>query len=65
MKQTRTGITAQESSSHPRPAAATVADIMRPTPTTVTPDRHHYATGRRLDDRSNGSVSSVLVARLL
>jgi hypothetical protein len=36
MKQTRTGITAQESSSHPRPAAATVADIMRPTPTTVT-----------------------------
>ena len=41
MNQTRTGITVQESSSHPRPAAATVADVMRLPPTTV--QQHDHA----------------------
>ena len=41
MEQIRTGVSAQESSFHPRPAAATVADVMRPPPTTV--QQHDHA----------------------
>jgi CBS domain-containing protein len=40
MEQTITGIDAQESPPHPRPAAATVADVMRPPLTTVAPHDH-------------------------
>ena len=36
MEQIMTGVSAQESSFHPRAAAATVADVMRAPPTTVT-----------------------------
>jgi hypothetical protein len=35
MEQTMTGIATQEPPVHPRPAAATVADVMRPPRTTV------------------------------
>ena len=41
MEQIMTGVTAQESSSHPRAAAATVADIMRPPLTTI--GQHDHA----------------------
>jgi hypothetical protein len=41
MEQIRTGVSAQESSFHPRSATATVADVMRPPPTTV--QQHDHA----------------------
>ena len=41
MEQIRTGVSAQESSSHPRLAAATVGDVMRPPLTTV--QQHDHA----------------------
>ena len=40
MEQTMTGIAAQKSWPHPRPAAATVADVMRSPLTTVEPHDH-------------------------
>jgi CBS domain-containing protein len=40
MEQIMTGVSAQESSSHPRAAAATVADVMRPPLTTVNRNDH-------------------------
>ena len=40
MEQIITGVSAQESSSHPRAAAATVADVMRPPLTTVNQHDH-------------------------
>jgi CBS domain-containing protein len=40
MEQITTGVSAQESSFHPREAAATVADIMRPPLTTVNQHDH-------------------------
>ena len=43
MEQTMTGIAAQKSSPHPRPAAATVADVMRPPLTTVAAHDHAAA----------------------
>jgi CBS domain-containing protein len=43
MEQTMTGIAAQKPSPHPRPAAATVADVMRPPLTTVAPHDHAAA----------------------
>jgi hypothetical protein len=47
MEPIRTGVPAQESTSHPRPAAATVADLMR-TPA----DPVGYST-RRVEDRGS------------
>lgn len=43
MEQIRTGVPARESSSHPRAAAATVADVMRPPLTTVSQHDHAAA----------------------
>ena len=43
MEQTMTGIAAQKSSPHSRPAAATVADVMRPPLTTVAAHDHAAA----------------------
>ena len=43
MEQTMTGIAAQKSSPHSRPAAATVADVMRSPLTTVAPHDHAAA----------------------
>ena len=40
MEQIMTGVSAQKSSFHPQAAAATVADVMRPPPTTVTQHDH-------------------------
>ena len=40
MEQIMTGVSAQKPSFHPRAAAATVADVMRPPPTTVTQYDH-------------------------
>ena len=40
MEQSRTGVAAQESSSHSRAAAATVADVMRTPPTSVQQHDH-------------------------
>ena len=40
MEQVMTGVSAQESSFHPRAAAATVADVMRPPLTTVNEHDH-------------------------
>jgi CBS domain-containing protein len=43
MGETMTGTAARKSSSHPRPAPATVADVMRPALTTVAPHDHAAA----------------------
>jgi CBS domain-containing protein len=62
MKQTRTGITAQESSSHPRPAAATVADIMRLPPPTVQ-QHDHAAAAAYLMKHAGTTALMVMDAR--
>jgi hypothetical protein len=45
MEQIMTGISAQEASFHPRPAAATVTDVMQLPSTTV--QQHDHATAAR------------------
>jgi CBS domain-containing protein len=62
MKQTRTGITVRESSSHPRPAAATVADVMRLPPTTVQ-EHDHAAAAAYLMKHAGTTALMVVDAR--
>ena len=59
MKQTRTGITAQESWSHPRPVAATVADVMRLPPTTV--QQHDHAAAAAYLMKHAGTTALMVV----
>ena len=62
MEQTMTVIAAQESSPHPRPAAATVADVMRLPRTTV--GRHdHVAAAAYLMKHAGTTALLVLDAQ--
>jgi CBS domain-containing protein len=62
MEQTMTAIAAQESSPHPRPAAATVADVMRLPLTTV--GRHdHVAAAAYLMKHAGTTALLVLDAQ--
>jgi CBS domain-containing protein len=62
MEQTMTGMAAQESSAHPRPAAATVADVMRLPLTTV--GRHdHVAAAAYLMKHAGTTALLVLDAQ--
>ena len=72
MEQTTTGIAAQESPPHPRPAAATVSDVMRPPLTTVAPHDHVAAaaylmkhagiTALMVLDASAGQPTGIITA---
>jgi CBS domain-containing protein len=57
-----TGVSAQESSSHPRPAAATVADIMRP-PLTTVGQYDHAAAAAYLMKHAGTTALMVVNAR--
>ena len=59
MKQSRTGIAAQESSSHLRPTAATVADVMRLPPTTV--QQHDHAAAAAYLMKHAGTTALIVV----
>jgi CBS domain-containing protein len=59
MKQSRTGIAAQGSSSHPRPTAATVADVMRLPPTTV--QQHNHAAAAAYLMKHAGTTALIVV----
>ena len=59
MNQPRTGIAARESSSHPRPAAATVADVMRPPPTTV--HQHDHAAAAAYLMKHTGTTALMVM----
>ena len=62
MEQIRTGVSAQESSFHPRPAAATVADVMRAPPTTVQ-QHDHAAAAAYLMKHAGTAALMVMDAR--
>jgi CBS domain-containing protein len=62
MKQIMTGASAQESSSHPRPAAATVADVMRP-PLTMVQQHDHAAAAAYLMKHAGTTALMVADAR--
>ena len=59
MEQTMTSIAAQESSSHTRAAAATVADVMRPPVTTVNQHDHVAAAAYLM---KHAGTTALLVA---
>ena len=59
MEQLRTGVSAQESSFHPRPAAATVADVMRPPLTTV--QQHDHAAAAAYLMKHAGTTALMVV----
>jgi len=62
MKQNRTGIIAQESSFHPRAAAATVADVMR-TPLTTVNQYDHVAAAAYLMKHAGTTALMVVNAQ--
>jgi len=62
MEQLRTGVSAQESSFHPRPAAATVADVMRP-PLTTVQQHDHAAAAAYLMKHAGTTALTVVDAR--
>ena len=62
MEQTMTGIAAQKSSPHSRPAAATVADVTRPPLTTVAP-HDHVAAAAYLMNHAGTTALMVVDAR--
>lgn len=62
MEQIKTGVSAQESSFHPRPAAATVADVMRLPPTTVQ-QHDHAAAAAYLMKHAGTTALMVMDAR--
>jgi len=62
MEQLKTGVSAQESSFHPRPAAATVADVMRLPPTTVQ-QHDHAAAAAYLMKHAGTTALMVMDAR--
>ena len=59
MEQIMTGISAQESSSHPRAAAATVADIMRAPLTTI--GQHEHAAAAAYLMKHAGATALMVV----
>jgi CBS domain-containing protein len=59
MEQIMTGVTAKTSSSHPRSAAATVADVMRPPLTTVQQHDHVAAAAYLM---KHAGTTALLVA---
>ncbi len=59
MEQIRTGISAQESSFHPRPAAATVTDVMQLPPTTV--GQHDHAAAAAYLMKHAGTTALMVV----
>ena len=59
MEQTMTGIAAQKSPPHPRPAAATVADIMRLPPPTV--QQHDHAAAAAYLMKHAGTTALMVV----
>jgi CBS domain-containing protein len=62
MEQIRTGISTQESSFHRRPAAATVADVMRP-PLTTVQQHDHAAAAAYLMKHARTTALIVVDAR--
>jgi hypothetical protein len=60
MEQIITGVAAQESSSHPRAAAATVADIMRAPLTTV--GQHDHAAAAAYLMKHAGATALMVVS---
>jgi CBS domain-containing protein len=59
MEQIMTGVSVQESSSHPRAAAATVADVMRPPLTTV--QQHDHAAAAAYLMKHAGTTALMVV----
>ena len=59
MEQIMTGVSAQESSFHPRAAAATVADVMRPPLTTV--QQHDHAAAAAYLMKHAGTTALIVV----
>jgi len=59
MEQLKTGVSAQESSFHPRPAAATVADVMRLPPTTV--QQHDHAAAAAYLMKHAGTTALIVI----
>ena len=59
MEQIMTGVSAQESSSHPRAAAATVADIMRAPLTTI--GQHDHAAAAAYLMKHAGATALMVV----
>ena len=59
MEQIMTGVSAQESSFHPRPGAATVADIMRAPLTTV--NQHDHAAAAAYLMKHAGTTALMVV----
>ena len=59
MEQIMTGVSAQKSPSHPRAAAASVADVMRPPPTTVRQHDHAAAAAYLM---KHAGTTALLVA---
>ena len=62
MEQVMTGVSAQESAFHPRAAAATVADIMRPPLTTVS-QHDHVAAAAYLMKHADTTALTVMDAQ--
>ena len=62
MEQISTAVPAQESSFHPRPAAATVADVMRP-PLTTVGQHDHAAAAAYLMKHAGATALMVTDAR--
>ena len=62
MEQIRTGVAAQEPSFHPRPAAATVADVMR-APLTTVQQHDHAAAAAYLMKHAGTTALTVVDAR--
>jgi CBS domain-containing protein len=59
MEQISTAVPAQESSPHPRPAAATVADVMQLPPTTV--QQHDHAAAAAYLMKHAGTTALMVV----
>ena len=59
MEQIMTGVSAQESSFHPRPGAATVADVMRAPLTTV--NQHDHAAAAAYLMKHAGTTALMVV----
>ena len=62
MEQIRTGVSAQESSFHPRAAAATVADVMR-APLTRVSQHNHVAAAAYLMKHAGATALIVVDAQ--
>jgi prephenate dehydrogenase len=59
MEQIRTAVPAQESSFHPRPAAATITDLMQLPPTTV--QQHDHAAAAAYLMKHAGTTALMVV----